>query len=153
MNGTTKRFTAGLGAAVLTVALAATGLAQAGPGPGGPRGPAVRALRGALSAVDLTQDQKDKVRQIIQEQKPALQAFRAQAKANREALNAAVTAPNPDPAAVGAAFLKVHADREAMKAKRKALTDSISSVLTPDQKAKLDGYFTAVRHFRRAGGI
>ena len=75
-------------------------------------------------------------------------AFRAQAKANREALKAAASAPNPDPAAVGAAFLKVKANGQAAKAKMKAVRTEIDAVLTPEQRAKLDGWIAAHRQQR-----
>ena len=40
--------------------------------------------------------------------------------------------------AVGAAYLKVRADREAMRAEHKATREQIRSVLTPDQQQRLD---------------
>ena len=78
------------------------------------------------------------------------QAFRTQAKANREALKTAASAANPDPAAVGTAFLKVRADGKAMKAQLEGVHAEINGVLTPEQKAKFDGWIAAHKQQRRA---
>ena len=71
-----------------------------------------------MATLDLSDAQKEKVKAIFASHKEQFQAFRTQAKANREALKAAASAENPDPAVVGAAFLKVRADGKAMKAQR-----------------------------------
>ncbi|HEX2798916.1 MAG TPA: Spy/CpxP family protein refolding chaperone, partial [Thermoanaerobaculia bacterium] len=70
------------------------------------------------------------------------------AKANREALRATASAADPDPAAVGAAFLKVRADGQAAVAKMKAVRAEIDAVLAPEQRAKLDGWIAAHRQQR-----
>src|SRR5664279_5683212 len=70
------------------------------------------------------------------------------AKATRDALKAVASAATPDPAAVGAAFLKVRADGQAAAAKMKAVRTEIDAVLTPEQRAKLDGWIAAHRQQR-----
>ena len=137
-----------LGAAALIVAgalAAGTALAQAHPAPGR----FARGIRAAMATLDLTDDQKDKVKAIFVSHKDEGTAFHAQAKADREALKTAASAAKPDPAAVGAAFLKVRANAEAAKAKMTAVRAEIDAVLTPEQRAKLDGWIAAHRQQRR----
>ena len=130
---------------ILAGALAAgTFIAQAQPAPGR----FARGVRAAMATLDLSDAQKDKVKAIFASHKDEGLAFHAQAKADREALKAAASAANPDPAAVGAAFLKVRANGEAVKAKMKAVRTEIDAVLTPEQRAKLDGWIAAHRQQR-----
>jgi Spy/CpxP family protein refolding chaperone len=141
------------GAATLLVAgalAAGTAIAQAQPAPGR----LARGIRAAMATLDLTDAQKDKVKAIFVSHKDEGMAFHAQAKADREALKAGASAAKPDPAAVGAAFLKVRANGEAAKAKMKAVRTEIDAVLTPEQRAKLDGWIAAHRQQRamRRGG-
>jgi Spy/CpxP family protein refolding chaperone len=125
--------------------LAGSAVAQ---NPGGP-GLIARALKGGLATLDLSQEQKDQIKAIADAKKPSFEALRTQMKADTTALRDAASAATPDPAAVGAAFLKVRADREAARASFKSLLTDIKAVLTPDQQKKLEGYLAALRHMRR----
>ncbi len=130
---------------LLAGALAAgTALAQPAPGR------FARGVRAAMATLDLTDAQKNDVKAIFASHKGEGMAFHQQARADREALKAAASAANPDPAAVGAAYLKVRADRQAAAAKMKAVRAEIDEVLTPEQRAKLDGWIAAHRQQRRA---
>lgn len=142
----------GVFALVLSAALA-SGAALAQPGPGGPGGPnrLAQGIRAAMATLDLSDAQKEKIKAIFESHKEEGAALRAQAKADRDALKAAASAAKPDPATVGAAFLKVRADGEAAKAKMKAVRAEIDAVLTPEQRAKLDGWIAAHRQMR--GGL
>jgi Spy/CpxP family protein refolding chaperone len=144
----------GTAALLLAGALAAgAALAQSRPGPGHER--FARGIRAAMAILDLTDAQKTKVKEIFESQRTEGMAFHAQVEADRAALKAAAMAANPDPAAVGAAFLKVRADGQAAAAKMKAVRTQIEAVLTPEQKAKLDGWIAAHRQQRgmsRRGG-
>lgn len=137
----------GIGATALALALA-SGAALAG-NLGG-RGHFGRGIRAAMATLDLSDVQKEKVKAIFTSHKEQFQAFRAQRKANREALRAAASAKHPDPAAVGAAFLKVRADGKGMKAQLEGVHAEINGVLTPEQKAKFEGWIAAHRQHRRA---
>jgi Spy/CpxP family protein refolding chaperone len=135
------------GAAALLVAGAlAAGTALAQPAPGR----IARGIRAAMATLDLTDAQKEKVKAIFASHKDQAVAFRTQAKANREALRATASAADPDPAAVGAAFLKVRADARALKAQLDGVHTEINGVLTPEQKARLDGWIAAHRQQRAA---
>jgi Spy/CpxP family protein refolding chaperone len=123
---------------------AGTAIAQAQPAPGR----FARGVRAAMATLDLSDAQKDKVKAIFASRKDEGMAFHTQAKADREALKAAASAAQPDTALVGAAFLKVRANGEAVKSKMKSVRTEIDAVLTPEQRAKLDGWIAAHRQQR-----
>lgn len=139
-------------AALLMAGALAAGTALAQPAPGR----FARGVRAAMATLDLSDAQKEKVKAIFASHKDQAVAFRTQAKANREALRATASAADPDPAAVGAAFLKVRADAKALKAQLEGVHAEINGVLTPEQKARLDGWIAAHRQQRAAlrfGGL
>lgn len=145
----------GLGVAAAALALLLAGGVALAQNQGG-GGRFARGVRAALSTLDLNDAQKEKVKAIFASHKDQFQAFRTQAKANREALKALTTAADPDPVAVGAAFLKVRADVKALKGQLEGVHAEINGVLTPDQKARLDGWIAAHRQQRAAlrfGGL
>ena len=91
-----------------------------------------------LSRLDLTDSQKAEVKRIMEARKATFDSLHERARADWEALDAAADSQSPNPAAVGAAYLKVRANREAMRAERQAVMDQIRSILTPEQREKLD---------------
>jgi Spy/CpxP family protein refolding chaperone len=152
MNGNAKTGGAGLLALALTVALGAAAVAAAQPaasaGPGAGHRPFIRALRGGLATVGLTDDQKTKIHTIIAAKKDSGVALRQKMRADATALRDLASAANPDPAAVGAAFLKVKANREAAHAMAAGVLTDVKAVLTPEQRTKLEGYFGALKQIR-----
>jgi len=151
MNRITTARTAGLLALALAVALGATLVATAQPAPQGPQGrPFMRALRGGLATLGLTDDQKTKIKAILTAKKDAGTALRQKMRADAESLHDLAKAATPDPAAVGTAFLKVKANREKARNMAEGALDEIKSALTPDQATKLDGYFAALKQLRQA---
>jgi Spy/CpxP family protein refolding chaperone len=135
------------GAVALLVAgalAAGTAFAQAQPGR------FARGIRAALATLDLSQDQKDKITASFEARKPELQALGTKAKTDRQALEALMAAPNPDPAAVGAATLQVRANRQAVRAQMETMRTNLAAILTPAQQAKLEGYLAAKRQMRRS---
>ena len=134
-------------AAVLALALvAAPLLAVDRPAPPtgaqGPQGPLAGYLR-CLHIVGLTEIQKADVKALLEASKPEMEALHEALKTDREALHAAVTATNPEPCVIGAAFLKVEADVKAIGEALKELRTAIEKLLTPEQKAKLEGCLKA----------
>ena len=113
----------------------------AGPA-GGPGGPLVGYLR-CLHVVGLTDGQKADVKALLEAAKPGMEALHAALKADREALRAALGATSPDACAIGAAVLKVEADLKAIGEELKKLRAAIEALLTPEQKAKLEGCLQA----------
>lgn len=137
-------------AAVVLGLLLAASPTLAGPGrregrPGGMGGD----LRRALAALDLTEDQKTKMKELFENGRQRRETLRQEGRTAREALRAAAGAAAPDPAAVGAAFLRLKAHREALRTERESARTSLEALLTPEQKAKLDGWRAA----RRASGV
>jgi periplasmic protein CpxP/Spy len=91
-----------------------------------------------LSGLDLTESQKADVKRIMESRKATIDSLRDRMHADWEALDAAAQGSSPNTSAVGAAYLRVRADREAMRAEHKATMDQIRSILTPDQQQKFD---------------
>jgi Spy/CpxP family protein refolding chaperone len=153
MNERTTKRGAGLLALAVTVALGAGATAAAqGAFPGGPgagHGIFLRALRGGLATLALTDDQKAQIRTILSSKRDAGQALRQKMRTDAQALHALAAAPDVDPAAVGAAYLKVRANREASRSMAAGVVADVKAVLTPEQQTKLDGYLAALRQLRR----
>jgi Spy/CpxP family protein refolding chaperone len=146
----TKRGAAFL-ALVLTAALGAAAVAAqeaSSARPGGGRGPFLRALKGGLATLGLTDDQRATIRTILAPRKDAGRALRQKMRADAAALRGLASAPDPDPAAVGAAYLKVRANREEARTMAAGVLADIKTVLTPEQQTKLDGYLAALKHLR-----
>ncbi len=124
--------------------------AQDGPRPG--HGPLMRLMR-VLSRLDLTESQKSQVRQILASRRATFESLRDKARTDREALRAAAEVASPDAETVGAAFLKLRSDREAIRAERNATLDQIRSILTPEQRERFDSMIEAwkERFHRRIG--
>lgn len=122
---------------------------QAGPPPG-PQGPLAGYLRCLFGVAGLTDAQKDDVKALLEAARPGMQSLHEALKDDREALRAAATAPTPDPCAVGTAFLEVEADLKAIGEATRELRTAIEALLTPEQKARLEGCLRAPRP--NAGG-
>jgi Spy/CpxP family protein refolding chaperone len=94
-------------------------------------------MRG-LSRLGLTESQKADVQRIMDSRKATFESLHGRTQADWEALREASEASNPNASTVGAAFLKLRADREAMRAERESTMQEIRSILTTEQKDKLD---------------
>ena len=94
-----------------TAALAGRGAGGEGRRPGG-------AMRAALEKLDLTQAQRDELRQLAEAARPGFLAQRVQRQADRAALRTALEAPNPDATTIGTLVLKARQGREAARAER-----------------------------------
>ncbi len=133
-NGTSRRGLA-TGAAVLGLLLAA-GAAMAGPA--GRRGGAAGDLRGALETLDLSDDQRAKLKEILQGERERREALRRESWDARQALRTAAEAPAPDAAEVGRAYLRLRDSRRSNVEAREKTKERIASILTDEQKAKLE---------------
>jgi periplasmic protein CpxP/Spy len=91
-----------------------------------------------LSRLDLTESQKTEVKRIMESRNATFETLRERIRADHEALDAIAESQSPNAAAVGNAYLKVRADREALRAEHKATMEQVRSVLTPEQQQKLD---------------
>ena len=101
-----------------------------------------------LSRLDLTESQKTEVRRIKDSRKATFESLHERTRSDWEALQAAAAVQSPDTSAVGAAFLKLRADREALRAERQSTMQEIRSILTTEQKEKFDGMIEARKERR-----
>ena len=108
-------------------------------------------MRG-LSQLDLTETQKTEIRRIMESRHAALESLRERFQADRDALKAAADAPSPDAAAVGAAYLRVRANGETMRAERQKTMEEVRAVLTNEQREKFDAMKQNIKERRRGMG-
>lgn len=150
MQALLSKRTVALVAGVIAMAVAA-GLVYAQPnlGPQGPR-PVLRAYLHGLKQCNLSQEQMDKVKAVLEGGKTTMQALGEQRKADRTALKAALDAEKPDPTAIGNAMLKLKGDREVARAEVKKIHDGVLALLNPDQRARFEGYLEGLKATRRA---
>jgi Spy/CpxP family protein refolding chaperone len=160
MSGMSKRIVLGLSAAAITVALAGVGFAtsqadgaQAPAGGrgqfGGPGGPGGRFGRGGpggpmgllgpmmLDRLDLTSDQHDRVKQILDAHRADQQAIGTRMMAARNALETTITSGAFDETTIrtrAADVAAVEADETVMRA---SVYAQVLQILTPAQQAKL----------------
>jgi Spy/CpxP family protein refolding chaperone len=159
MTSMSKRIVLGLSAAAITVALAGVGFATsqgnpsqnppAGAGQGRFGGPGGRFGRGGgpggpmglapmmLGRLNLTSDQQDRVKQIMDSHKQDQQAIGKRAMAAHDALESAVTSPSFDETVIrqrASDLAAVDADQAVLRARIYA---EVLQILTPDQQAKL----------------
>jgi Spy/CpxP family protein refolding chaperone len=90
-----------------------------------------------LGRLNLTSDQQDRVKQIMDSHKQDQQAIGKRAMAARDALESAVTSPSFDETVIrqrAADVAAVDADQAVMRARIYA---QVLQILTPDQQAKL----------------
>jgi Spy/CpxP family protein refolding chaperone len=165
MRGMSKRIVLGLSALAITVALAGVGFATSqadgsqspgpgrggagrfgGPGPGGrfgrggpggPGGPMGALGPMMLGRLDLTSDQQDRVKQILDSHRVDQQAIGKRSMAAHDALESAITNGAFDETLIrtrAADVAAVEADETVMRARIYA---EVLQILTADQQAKL----------------
>lgn len=110
------------------------------------RHPVVRHhLRGCLSILDLTEEQKVAIVGILEAARPALEADAAAVRAARETLRAALETEPPDACAIGNDALAVQAAVAAFREERNAVRAQIVATLTPEQQDRFEGCLDAPR--------
>jgi Spy/CpxP family protein refolding chaperone len=96
-----------------------------------------------LSVVNLTDAEKADIKAILEVARPQAETILATLKADREALAADLAKTPPDPCADGKDALQLHTDREAARTFFESVRDQVLAVLTPAQKAKVEGCLAA----------
>ena len=91
-----------------------------------------------LSQLDLSETQKADIKRIMESRHAELKSLHERFQADRDALRAAAEATSPDPAAVGAAYLRVRANGETMRAERMKTKEEVRAILTNEQREKFD---------------
>jgi Spy/CpxP family protein refolding chaperone len=102
-----------------------------GGGPGGGR------FRGPGRFLELTEDQQEAARQIFEQRRPEMQALHEQMRENRTLLRDALES-GADAASVGELVIDGHALKEQGRAMREDSKEAFESLLTPEQKRKLE---------------
>jgi Spy/CpxP family protein refolding chaperone len=116
-------------------------------GPGGPGGPMGAGLLGPmmLNRLDLSADQRDRVKQILDSHREEQQALAERARAAHDALEAAITADTFDESTVrvrAADVAAVDADETVARARIYA---EVFQILTADQQSQLKTMRTQMR--------
>lgn len=164
MNGTTKRIVLGVSAAALAISLAGAAVAArqntspaqgpgGGPGGrlGGPGGPGGfgRGGRGGpggamgvlgpmmIERLDLTQDQRDRVKQILDSHREEQQALAERGRTAHNALEAATTSSAFDESLIRARAADVAAVDADMTVARARIYAQVFQILTSEQQSKL----------------
>ncbi len=96
-------------------------------------------LTPCLFVLNLSDAQRLQIKQIMDAEQPAVTAILDRMKTDKTALDSLARAAAPDTCAVGAAYLKIEADNTALQTEFRLIRSKVETVLTPDQKAKLDG--------------
>jgi len=120
-----------------TIAIAGllgAGLMFAQPGERGWRGPQPDALKQFLN---LTDGQVQQIRDVTKQQMEGVKPIADQMREKGNALRDEMKKESPDQAKVGQLSVDLKNLREQLKSKRAARGDSLSAVLTPDQREKL----------------
>lgn len=173
MTSMSKRIVLGLSAAAITVALGGVGFATpqttpsqtppAGSGQGRFGGPGGRFGRGGpggpmglapmmLGRLNLTSDQQDRVKQILDSHKSDQQAIGKRAMAAHDALEAAVTNPSFDETVIRTRAADVAAADADEAVLRGQIYAQVFQVLTPDQQAQLKTMQTEMQQRRAQRG-
>ena len=176
MSSMTKRIVLGLSAAAIAVALAGVGFATSqgdpsqnpparagGPGrfggprgrfgrggPGGPGGPMGMLGPMMLGRLDLTTDQQERVKQILDSHRTEQQAIWKRSMAAHDALESAITIGAFDEGIIrarAADVAAVEADETVMRAR---VYGEVLQILTSDQQARLKTMQAEMQQ-RRAG--
>ena len=121
------------GVALLGVSAAAA--QPLGPGPG-------RHGRGDFGGparfLELTEEQQAVAREAFERQRPAMREIHEGLRENREAQRRALESESPEPCLVGELAIEGHALQERARALREESKKALETVLTPEQKQKLE---------------
>lgn len=155
---------AGAAALLLTAALAALPLlAQppgrgpgpgAGPGMGAPDGGLLRGgpggfpLRGLAAFLDLTDQQIEDARALLEDLAAEVRPQAEKARGVRRDLHALLETDGADLAEVGALVVELHGIRDEMRTARDGFAAAFSALLTPDQLERWEVLKDARGHFR-----
>jgi len=127
---------AGFAAAALLLASGAAAQPY-GPDEGG-RGRGPRGMRGPARFLELTEEQRAVAREAFLSHRPEREALHEQMREVREALRDSLETEAPDPFAVGELVIEEHALRGQARALREESKAALESVLTPEQRQKLE---------------
>jgi Heavy-metal resistance len=88
--------------------------------------------------LDLSKDQVVAWVDILHAREAAVQPIAQQLQARQQAIGSALQNPNPDPLAIGQAFIEIHALQEQVAAINSGSAAQFEQILTPDQAQRLN---------------
>jgi hypothetical protein len=97
--------------------------------------------------LNLSDAEKLQIQQILTAEQPTLDTLGSQLKTDQTALSTAAALGSSNACNIGTAYLKVQGDQEALASELQALKTKVEAVLTPDEKARLDGCLAALTNF------
>ncbi|HET8645272.1 MAG TPA: Spy/CpxP family protein refolding chaperone [Vicinamibacteria bacterium] len=131
-----------VGAAALALGLAGAGFAGQdergfGEGPkGGRMHGRHHGFGRAMRELNLTDAQKEQLKQMHEQQREALRPVMEQQRQLRQQIREALEAGNPDATRIGQLEIQAHQLRQQLKAEREKAHAAFVNVLTPEQKAQ-----------------
>jgi len=132
---------------LLTVAaalmLAATLVAQRGPGAGFDRGQRPDPAAGLKNALGLTDAQVTAIQALEQTERTRMQGIMTDIRSKRQTLDALLNAASPNPSDVGNAAIALHAAESKISGERDNFISELKKLLTGDQQQKLDTLLAA----------
>jgi Spy/CpxP family protein refolding chaperone len=140
-----KRLVMGVMLAAAMVGAAAPSLAQ-GPPLGSPP------IDRIATALGLSEEQRATWEAAAQTFRTTTAPLHDQMRTLHDQIESLLSQANPDPTAVGEKMIAMHALREQMKAARETMDNTVASVLTPEQKSKLETLRAARPHGPLPGG-
>ncbi|MFZ0430027.1 MAG: periplasmic heavy metal sensor [Acidobacteriota bacterium] len=126
---------------------AATGVAGAPGRPGPDRWGVDRleAVRIIARYLDLSDEQADQVRQILQTTRAEVEPLRQEIRTVAPSLRDELESGNPAPQTVGRLVIQVHTLRDQIRGERQAAVESIRGLLTEEQNQKAGAILRAAR--------
>jgi Spy/CpxP family protein refolding chaperone len=126
-----------------TLTLAATLVAQRGPGAGFNGGQRPDPAAGLKNALGLTDAQVTAIQALEQTERTRMQGIMTDIRSKRQALDALLNAASPNPNDVGNAAIALHAAESKMSGERDYFISQLKTLLTGDQQQKLDTLLAA----------
>jgi hypothetical protein len=102
-------------------------------------------LMQCLALLDLTEAQQLEIRRILNASAPRITQLRAEHSMAVRAFRNATGAHDPEPCAIGAAYLRVEATKQALQAEIEQIVRQIGTILTLEQRDRLRGCLDGLR--------
>ncbi len=103
----------------------------------------LRHVSECLQILDLDDSQRTAVRGILEAARPAIQSDARAAREARQKLRTDAAGSSADACIVGQDFLALRASLEALAETLRSVGEQVAGMLTPEQKAKLEGCLQA----------
>ena len=99
--------------------------------------------------LNLPPAEQTQIQQILSAEQPTLDTLGNQLRTDQSTLSAAAALGSGNACNIGTAYLKVDSDQAAITAELTSIKTKVEAVLTPDEKARLDGCLAALANFHQ----